>query len=179
MRREGDGHPRLVVAGWLAGTVLVPTLVPTKLAWYLTPFYPGAAVLTALALHAASQASCDAGRRGRAHALVALTVAAVLVVEGRLVYRSVVMLDLGRSAQGLLIAHADVVRGARVFATACPYPEAFVARVAGGRCVATADVATARRAAVPGDLWLDGATADVPGLLVLGRNRRASLHRVP
>jgi hypothetical protein len=45
--------------------------------------------------------------------------------------------------------------------------------------VATADAATARRAAVTGDLWLDGAAAEVPGLVVLGRNRRASLHRVP
>ncbi len=179
MGRDADLHARLLVAGWLAGTVLVPTLVPTKLAWYLTPFYPGAAVLTGLAVHTAWQALREAGHRGRAHAVVAMTVAAVLVVEGRLVYRSVVMLDLDRSAQGLLIAHADLVRGARVFATACPYPEAFLARVAGGTCVPAADVATARRAAVAGDLWLDAATADVPGLAVIGRNRRTSLHRLP
>ena len=179
MRREGDVHARLIVAGWLAGTVVVPTLLPTKLAWYLTPFYPGAAVLTGLAVHTAWQALREAGHRGRAHAVVALSVAAVLVVEGRLVYRSVVMLDLDRSAQGLLITHGDLVRGARVFATACPYPEVFLARVAGGTCVPAANVAAARRAAVAGDLWLDGATADVPGLAVIGRNRRASLHRMP
>ena len=179
LRRDADVHGRGLVAGWLVATVLVPTLVPTKLAWYLTPFYPGAAVLTALAVHTAWQALRDSGHRGRAHALVALTVAAVLVVEGRLVYRSVVVLDLNRSAQGLLIAHADAVRGVRVFATSCPYPEAFLTRVAAGTCVPAADVAAARRAAVAGDLWLDGATADVPGLAVIGRNRRASLHRLP
>jgi 4-amino-4-deoxy-L-arabinose transferase-like glycosyltransferase len=179
LTRDGDAHARLIVAGWLAGTVAVPTCVHTKLAWYLTPFYPGAAVLTAFAVHEAWQALRGAGHGGRARALAALTVSAVLVAEGRLVYRSVVMLDLDRSAQGLLLAHADTVRGARVFAAVCPYPEAFLARVAGGTCVATADAATARRAAVTGDLWLDGAAAEVPGLVVLGRNRRASLHRVP
>jgi 4-amino-4-deoxy-L-arabinose transferase-like glycosyltransferase len=179
LARDGDAHARLLVAGWLAATVLVPTLVPTKLAWYLTPFYPGAAVLTALAVHEAWRTLHAAGHRRRAHALAALAVAAVLVVEGRLVYRSTVKLDLDRSAQGLLIAHADAVRGARVFATACPYPEAFLARVAGGTCVEAADLTAARRAAVTGDLWLDSAAADVPGLVGLGRNRRASLYRVP
>lgn len=179
LRGDGDGHARLLVAGWLAGTVLVPTLVPTKLAWYFTPFYPGAAVLTALAVHEAWRTLDTAGHRRRAQALVALTAAAVLVVEGRLVYRSTVMLDLDRSAQGLLIAHADAVRGGRVFATACPYPEAFLARVAGGTCVEVTDVTTARGAAVTGDLWLDGAAAELPGLVALGRNRRASLYRVP
>lgn len=179
LTRDGDAHARMLIAGWFAGTVLVPTLVPTKLAWYLTPFYPGAAVLTALALHEAWRALDAGGHRRRARALLALTTAAVLAVEGRLIYRSTVMLDLDRSAQGLLIAHADAVRGARVFATACPYPEAFLARVAGGTCVAVADVATARGAAAPGDLWLDGAAAELPGLVALARNRRASLHRVP
>lgn len=176
---DGDAHARLLVAGWLAGTVLVPTLVPTKLAWYLTPFYPGAAVLTAFAVHEAWRALDAGGHRRRARTLLALTAAAVLVVEGRLVYRSTVMLDLDRSAQGLLIAHAGAVGGARVFATSCPYPEAFLARVAGGTCVEVADAAAARAAAAPGDLWLDGAAADLPGLVALGRNRRASLHRVP
>lgn len=176
---DGDVHARLLVAGWFAGTVIVPTLVPTKLAWYLAPFYPGAAVLTAFAVREAWQGFRAAGQSGRAHALVALTVSAVLLVEARLIYRSTVMVDLDRSAQGLLVAHAEAVRGVRVFAAACPYPEAFLARLAGGTCVATADAATARRAAVTGDLWLDGAAADVPGLVVVGRNRRASLHRVP
>ncbi|MBL8135415.1 MAG: glycosyltransferase family 39 protein [Acidobacteria bacterium] len=179
LARDGDRHARLLVAGWLAGAVLVPTLVSTRLAWYLTPFYPGAAVLTALAVHEAWRASRAAGRRARASALVALTVAAVLVVEGRLVYRSTVMLDLDRSAQGLLIAHAEAVRGVRVFATSCPYPEAFLARAAGGACVEAADAGAARQAAAAGDLWLDAAIADVPGLVLLGRNRRASLYRVP
>ena len=179
LTHDGDVHARLLVSGWLAGTAIVPTLVPTRLAWYLTPLYPGAAVLTALAVYEGWRTLGAAGHRRRAHALVALVVAALLLVEGRLIYRSTVMLDLDRSAQGLLIAHADAVRGARVFATACPYPEAFLARVAGGTCLATATAATARRTAVTGDLWLDGATADVPGFVVLGRNRRASLHRVP
>lgn len=179
LTRADDRHARLLVCGWFVATVVVPTLVPTKLAWYLTPFYPGAAVLTAAAIHEAWGQFRAAGHRGRALAIGALTVAAMLVAEGRLLYRSFVMLDLGRSAQGLLIAHADTVRGARVFATACPYPEAFLARAAGGWCVPVADVAAAQRAARAGDMWLDGAAVDVPGMVVLGRNRRASLHRVP
>ncbi len=176
--RDGDLHARLLVAGWLAGTLVVPTLVPTKLAWYLMPFYPGAAVLTALAVHDGWRSLRADGRAGRGTAVAALATLAVLVVEGRIVYRSTVVITLDRSAQGLLVDHADVVRGARVFATACPFPEAFLARAAGGLCVEARDVTAARDSARPGDLWLDGVTAELTGADTLARNRGASLHRL-
>ena len=176
---DGEAHARLLVAGWMAATVVVPTLVPTRLAWYLTPFYPGAAVLTALAVHQAWQTLRVGGHRRRAGAVMALAVIATCVAEGRLAYRSLVMLDLDRSAQGLILAHQDTVDGARVFAATCPAPEAFLAAAAGGACVTAADAAAARRLARPGDLWIDAPAAIVPGFERLGVNRRASLHRVP
>ena len=44
-------HPTAVlIAAWALGTLLVPTLVQTKLFWYLNPFYPLFAVLVGLAL---------------------------------------------------------------------------------------------------------------------------------
>lgn len=173
-----DGRLRGLVAAWLVATLVVPTLVPTKLAWYLTPFYPGAAVLTALAVHHAWQALRVAGARRRAQALVALVAVAALAAEGRMIYRSVALLDLDRSAQGLLLA-AGPLPGVRVFGVRCPYPEAFLAAAAGATCLIAADLDTFRRAARPGDLWLDGPEARLSGLEFLGRNRRASLHRQP
>lgn len=175
---DGEAHARLLVAGWMVATVLVPTLVPTRLAWYLTPFYPGAAVLTALAVQQAWQTLRARGRRRRAGAVVALVVIATAVAEGRLAYRSFVMLDLDRSAQGLILAHRDLVRGAQLLAPSCPAPEAFLAAAVGGVCVIAADAATAQRLARPGDLWVDVPEAVVPGFERLGVNRRASLHRV-
>ncbi|HUU35921.1 MAG TPA: glycosyltransferase family 39 protein, partial [Vicinamibacterales bacterium] len=177
--RDGDLHARSLVCGWLVATAVVPTVVSTRLAWYLTPFYPGAAVLTALAVSHARHTLDAAGQRARATVVVGLAVAALLLAEGRLAYRSFVMLDLDRSAQGLIITHAHRLPGARVFAATCPQPEAFLTAAFGGACVAVPDLAAARRRARSGDLWLDTAAADVSGFESLGRNRRASLHRRP
>lgn len=37
---RGDRYRRALVLAWLGATVLIPTLMQTKVAWYLNPFYP-------------------------------------------------------------------------------------------------------------------------------------------
>lgn len=180
-QRVSNAHPdgALLIGAWAVATWLVPTLLPTKLAWYLTPFYPGAAVVTALAVHDGWRQMRDERQHRRAAAFAALVVLAVGVAEGRMIYRSVARIDLHRSPQGLLLAFGDAVRGARVFAAGCPSPEAFLIDAAGGTCVAVANVDDAGLQARPGDLWVDTAPAVAPGFTLLGRNREASLHRRP
>lgn len=170
------GRRRLAVVAWLVATVAIPTLLPTKLAWYLNPFYPGAAMAVALAIdHAWRTAPSGSWRRV---VLAAAVVACVIAVESRLWLRSA-RLDLDRSAQGLLIAQAAAIRGHRVFAPQCPRPEWFLAAAAASRCLVAPDVAAFESRASSGDFWLDRRDAAPPGLVRVGLNRRASLHRRP
>ena len=37
---QGDRYRQATMAAWLAATVAIPTLMQTKVAWYLNPFYP-------------------------------------------------------------------------------------------------------------------------------------------
>lgn len=167
-----------LVGGWLVATVLVPTAVPTRLAWYLHPFYPGAAVLVALAVRAAWQIAGEHGGGWRHLAIAGLLVLAVGVAEGRLIYRTR-RLDMHHSPQGLIVAHAPALAGHRVFATRCPYPEAFLAAVAHSTCTVVDDVEAFGRASAPGDFWLDHRDVLPAGLERVDANRRASLHRRP
>jgi 4-amino-4-deoxy-L-arabinose transferase-like glycosyltransferase len=167
---------RLTVAAWLVATVGIPTLLPTKLAWYLNPLYPGLAVVVALAVEHSWQA---APPRGWRRAVLAVTIAICLVaVETRLWLRSN-RLDLDRSAQGLLLAQAATIRGHRVFARTCPQPEWFLAAAAGSRCLVAPDLAAFESRASSGDFWLDRHDAAPAGLARVDVNRRASLHRRP
>lgn len=167
---------RLTVAAWLVATVGIPTLLPTKLAWYLNPFYPGLAVIVALAVDHTWQA---APPRGWRRVVLAVTIATcVIAVETRMWLRST-RLDVDRSAQGLLLAQADVIRGHRVFARTCPRPEWFLAAAAGSRCLVAPDLDAFERRAASGDFWLDRHDAAPAGLVRVDANRRASLHRRP
>lgn len=170
---------RALVATWFATTFVLPTVVPTRLAWYLNPFYPGAAVVAALAIAHAWQALRGRGHRERAYALAALVGLAVVVAVARMGYRSHEKLDVNRSPQGLLLAVGAGLDGHRVYMAGCPRPEAFLAAAAGASCVSVPDVAAFRQASAPGDFWIDRAGVTVPDLTLLGVNRRASLHRRP
>ncbi len=169
---------RVVAAAWAGATVGVPTLVATKLAWYLNPFYPLFALGVALTCRRAWAFLVGEGQRARARVVVAVVALAAVVAEARLYFRSTRMVDVDRSAQGLLLTHAPAVQGRRVFAAQCPTPERFLARAAGGRCIVAATAEVFMRNSAAGDLWLDRREVEsVPGTTRLGVNRRASLHR--
>jgi 4-amino-4-deoxy-L-arabinose transferase-like glycosyltransferase len=173
-RPDAPSRLRLTVLAWVVATLVVPTIVPTRLAWYLNPFYPGAAVMTALAIRHAWAA---ASRRWSRAMLAGLVVTGVLTAEGRMIYRSLAMIDLDRSAQGLLIDSGARLAGWRVFATQCPYPETYLAVAAGATCVVAAEAAAAARAALPGDYWIGPPDASLPDADRVAVNRAASLHR--
>ncbi|MFN7978136.1 MAG: glycosyltransferase family 39 protein [Vicinamibacterales bacterium] len=171
-------HEHWIAGGWLVATVIVPTVVPTRLAWYLNPFYPGAALVGALLIREAWTSLRAEGAQARAWLVAILAVAAALTAEGRIAFRSQ-RLDVGNSAQGLLLAQREAIAGHRVFAAFCPYPEVFLASAAGSACVAVHDVDAFIAASAPGDFWLDRHDATPEGLTRVDANRRASLHRRP
>lgn len=175
--RSPDASDRLIVVAWLVATVGVPTLVATKLAWYLNSFYPLFALGVALALWQAWHTTTTLGQPRRAAFVVGLAVLATLVAEARMTWRSRVMVDLDRSAQQLLIEHAHAMAGRRIFAAQWPTPEAFLAKGAGARRETADSAAAFQRASTPGDFWLGGPDAVVDGAERIAANRRASLHR--
>lgn len=170
------GLPMPLVLAWVVGAFLVPTIVPTKLAWYINPVYPLFAMTVAVVIHDAWQWLSTHGQATRARLLAAVVAVAVLSAEGKMAWRSYMKLDLDRSAQGLLIGHADMVRGRRVFARTCPRPEWFLARAAGSRCLVARDVGLYLAISGPDDLWLDAPGGTNPALTAIVGNRRAALY---
>ena len=42
---SGNSYAQAIAGAWLGVTVLIPTVMQTKVAWYLNPFYPLFALL--------------------------------------------------------------------------------------------------------------------------------------
>ena len=110
-----------------------------------------------------------------ARVLVGLVVAGLVVAEAKLAYRSFTQLDLGRSPQQLLLRQAPRLAGRRVLAETCPFPEDFLARVAGATCVPMGDADAAAAAVAPGDYVLARTPTTAGQLTVVDRNAAARL----
>jgi 4-amino-4-deoxy-L-arabinose transferase-like glycosyltransferase len=113
---------RSVVGSWAAITLLVPTLMQTKLPWYLNPFYPafaaGVGVVLAVSFARASQS--------RRLVLVSIAAIALIAAESRLIWYSYHYRDLRTSPQGLVLAERDRLAGQRVFMDRCDRADMFV-----------------------------------------------------
>jgi 4-amino-4-deoxy-L-arabinose transferase-like glycosyltransferase len=113
LSRWRDDRLTLTLVAWGTATLLVPTLMQTKLSWYLNPFYP----LFALGVGAALSRALGALGAVSRPRLVALTVAAPVVLgvaEARLLWYSFNYRDLSLSEQGLLMAERSSLAGARL-----------------------------------------------------------------
>ena len=122
---RGDDRQALI-GWWVAIGVLVPTVMQTKLPWYLNPMYP----MFALGVGAALSYGFSS-RRSPAHhrsLLIAMVVMASVVAEAKLVWYSYSYRALDRSVQGLLLGEADRIRGARVFRSSWNRADNFVLR---------------------------------------------------
>jgi 4-amino-4-deoxy-L-arabinose transferase-like glycosyltransferase len=125
-RRALPGRLLLV---WAAVALVIPTLVRTKVGWYLNPFYPVFAIAAgAIFAHGCRRAAAAPGgwRSWRARALVAVIVLAAFVAQGRLIWYSYHHRDLSTSSQGLLLAERDRLKGRVVFRRQLDRAEIFV-----------------------------------------------------
>jgi len=106
----------VVLMSWAVLALAIPTVMQTKVPWYLTPFYPvfaiGLAALIARGLH---RAVATERPRWHAAALAATLVVVVSAAEARLIWYSFAVRDLRFSGQSLLLAERQQLKGRRVF----------------------------------------------------------------
>jgi 4-amino-4-deoxy-L-arabinose transferase-like glycosyltransferase len=128
-----DRDTRLLLGTWAGTTLLIPSVMATKLAWYLDPFYPVFAIgVTLVIVTALNAVSLTTQRRERL--LVASMVAlGFSVAEGKLVWYSIHQRDLSRSVQRLFIESGELVEGRRVLTERWDPADQFVLEhIAGG-----------------------------------------------
>jgi len=116
----------VVLGWWTALAFIVPTIMQTKAAWYINPFYPTFALAVGALLQYGS--SHVHGPRDRRLLLTAAVVMAAVVSESRVFWYSDHYRALDRTTQGVLLAEADRLKGARVYNTSWDLAELFVVR---------------------------------------------------
>jgi 4-amino-4-deoxy-L-arabinose transferase-like glycosyltransferase len=174
---RGNDILKLAVGSWIVIAWLIPTLMRTKLSWYLNPFYPAFAMIVAW-IFMQGFAGADAARASRRAALAATLVIALLASEARLLWYSVHRRSLARSTQGFLLTERDKLKGHRVFRTRWDNSELFIIDALAGaeaREAPTAEVFLKESA--PGDYWLSSRELDVKQVVLVSAQRRQWLYR--
>jgi hypothetical protein len=168
--------PELIA--WVVVTTVVPTLMRTKLAWYLNPFYPAFALgVACIVVGAYRTTSAHPWRR---RTIVGLVVAGLLLAEGRLIWYSLRTRDLGRSPQGLLLAERDALRSTTVFRAQWNHADRFVLEHLVGATPAVAgDVVRFMSLSRPGDCLLATSAHRGHHLRVVRSSRRWTLYCRP
>lgn len=119
--------PFVVVLGWWSVLALVvPSLMQTKLPWYVNPLYPVFAWAVGAALsYGISRPDPQHHRRW----LVAIVVMAAVVAESKLLVYSYRFREVDLTMQGVLLAEAPRIAGAQVFSASwMPLSDSFVLR---------------------------------------------------
>jgi 4-amino-4-deoxy-L-arabinose transferase-like glycosyltransferase len=145
-----------MIGCWAAITVGIPTLMRTKLPWYMNPFYPVFAIVIAGVL---AQGLCEADperpSRWRRIALGLAVLSAFCIAEGKLQWYSVRYRPVGRSVQGLMISQRHRLKGRRVYRDKWDHAEFFVVRdVAAADPRVAADVWQFLSVSRPSDYWV-------------------------
>lgn len=117
----------VILGWWTAIAFVVPSIMQTKAAWYINPFYPIFALGIGAALsHGFSHRE---GPRDHRLLLIAAVAMAAVVAETKVFWYSDHYRALGRTTQGVLLAETDRIKGAKVFNTsAWGLAELFVVR---------------------------------------------------
>jgi 4-amino-4-deoxy-L-arabinose transferase-like glycosyltransferase len=116
---------KVVIACWGLVAFAIPTLMQTKLTWYLDPFYPVFALAIALILRHALVTALRAGRSRRVAAVIVIVLIAAGTAEGRLVYQSY-RGDAKYLLQGLLQSERAALAGHTLFRSHWNHAERFV-----------------------------------------------------
>jgi 4-amino-4-deoxy-L-arabinose transferase-like glycosyltransferase len=166
---------RVVLAAWVAITLLVPTLMQTKLPWYLNPFYPAFALGSAWLL---SQSLVHTVASRRRVVLVGAMCIVFAAAESRLVWYSYAHRDMSLSVQGLLLSRRSELCGGVVFATHWNNAEIFVMKAFDtGEPRVVADLTEFLNRSNPGDFILWPAGLVEPTLTLVDTNGRHWLYR--
>jgi hypothetical protein len=122
---RSDNDRSALIGAWSLSAIGIPTLMQTKMPWYLNPFYPmfalGAGWILSYGISRARNAAVS-----RRRVLVGFITLAALVAESKLIHYSYVHRALATSAQGILLLERDRLRGATVYRNSWNHADAFV-----------------------------------------------------
>ena len=158
--------------------MLVPTVMRTKLPWYLNSFYPVFALGIAWILVrglSRDWRGTTPGRRGTI--LAGVTVLALGVAEGKLLWYSFNYRDLKGSAQGLLLEERTRLKNRRVFFDKWDRAEIFVVGgVVGAERRSAVPLENFRRDSRPGDCLVSAESLADADLVLVRPGRHRALY---
>jgi 4-amino-4-deoxy-L-arabinose transferase-like glycosyltransferase len=160
---------------WTLIALLVPMAMRTNLPWYINPLYPMFALGVGWLL-----AYGFSGHQAPAHhrpLLIAMVVIAAGLAEGKLIWYSYNYRALERSVQGLLLAEAQRVRGARVFGHFDRADAIVLKGLVGAKVAAAGNLAEFLQQSEPGDYLVLPAGQDHDGLVKLATVGHHALYR--
>jgi 4-amino-4-deoxy-L-arabinose transferase-like glycosyltransferase len=114
LRIPGTRELRLLLAVWGCATLVIPTLMATKVAWYLNPFYPLFAIVVSAIVATAIDAFQQPTQRRERIVIVTMVLLAFGVAESKLGWYSFKQRDLDGSMQGFFLESPEMVEGRRV-----------------------------------------------------------------
>jgi len=164
-----------VLGFWSTIALLVPMAMRTNLPWYINPLYPMFALGVGWLL-----AYGFSGRPAPSHhraLLLAMVVMAGTLAEGKLIWYSYNYRALERSAQGLLLAEAQRLRGARVFGQWDRADAIVLKGIVRGQTAAAVNVDEFLQHSSPGDYLVLPSSMDHDGLIRLATHGRHALYR--
>jgi 4-amino-4-deoxy-L-arabinose transferase-like glycosyltransferase len=174
---QGDDRLGVLLASWAAMTFLIPTMMRTKLPWYLNPFYPVFALgIASILLRGLIQ---DAhGAWGRRQAFLGIAILTALgIAEGKLLWDPLHYRDVNDSVQGLLLQEKERLKNHAVFQPHWDRAELFVASgVVGVERAQAGRVETFWRESRPGDCLISVRHLSDPGLVQVRSSRHHTLY---
>lgn len=166
----------VLMAAWAGVTLLEPTLMRTKLPWYLNTFYPAFAIGIAwLVVHALSGAASTPKWRRRV--LSAAFLVAFAVAESKLVWYSFVYRDLALTDQSLVLAEMQELAGHRLYREHTDRAGTFVTGLAHAESRYARDTQSFLHDSEPGDYLITSQAVSHPELHLVRSNGRYSLYR--
>jgi 4-amino-4-deoxy-L-arabinose transferase-like glycosyltransferase len=173
---EDDGLG-VVLGSWAVVTLLIPTLMRTKLPWYLNPFYPVFAVSMAwILVRGLARGWHESSARRQALLGIAI-VTAFGVAEGKLLWYHSHYRNVNESTQGLLLQEKGRLQNHRVFQSRWNGAEIFVASgVLGLERGSAGHVDTFRRESMAGDCLISGRHLSDSGLVLVRSVRHHRLY---
>ena len=147
-----DRDTRNLLIVWAVTTLVVPSVMATKLPWYLNPFYPVFALGVAVVIASAFNAFSLTGRRRERAMVVGMVVAGFALAEGKLIWYSYHARDLSESLQQFFLASTELVEGRRVLQETWDPADQFVLEHIAGGIAMTGSPHQVASAAEPDDL---------------------------
>jgi len=169
----------LLIGTWAALTLLIPTLMRTKLSWYLNSFYPPFAVVVACVFAAGLAGHLSAATSHRRKVmLVLLFVVTITAAESRLMWYSYHRRALTASSQGLLLAERRTLEKQTVFGDHWTHSEVFVLKaIVGAEHREINNLEEFLRNSRIGDYFFSPSEVTDPDMLLVRSNGRHRLYR--